>query len=220
MSTKHSIAAEKFLENKDQAQWHNETLWLVRSKRDNLSKQIPEWEQLRDKAQAIKRYTNSHLDELLVQFEENATQNGAIVHWAKDDEEYRSIVYGILKEHNVTKFVKSKSMLAEECELNPFLISKGIDVVETDLGERILQLMNLPPSHIVLPAIHIKREEVGKQFEKDLGTEKGNSDPTYLTHAARKSLRDKFLHAEASMTGANFVVASTGDIVEIGRAHV
>lgn len=213
MSTKHAIAAEKFLKNKEQAKWHNETLWLVRSKRDNLSKQIPEWEQLRDKAQALKRYTNSHLDELLVQFEENAIKNGAIVHWAKDAEEYRNIVYKILKNHKVTRFVKSKSMLSEECELNPFLIDNGIDVVETDLGERILQLMKLPPSHIVLPAIHIKREEVGKQFEKDLGTEKGNSDPTYLTHAARKSLRDKFLHAEAAMTGCNFAVASTGDVV-------
>ena len=213
MSTKHSKAADKFLQDQAKAQWHNETLWIVREKRDNLSKQIPEWEQLRDKAQAIKRYTNSHLDELLVQFEENAKKNGAIVHWAADDVEYREIVYSILKKHDVKRFVKSKSMLSEECELNPFLIEKGIDVVETDLGERILQLMNLPPSHIVLPAIHIKREEVGKQFEKDLHTEPGNSDPTYLTHAARGHLRDQFLHADASMTGANFVVASTGDIV-------
>ena len=104
-------------------------------------------------------------------------------------------------------------MLAEECELNPFLIEKGIDVVESDLGERILQLMNLAPSHIVLPAIHIKREQVGELFEKEMGTEKGNFDPTYLTHAARKNLRNIFLNAEAAMTGANFAVASTGDIV-------
>jgi len=109
--------------------------------------------------------------------------------------------------------VKSKSMLAEECELNPFLIEKGIEVVETDLGERILQLMDVPPSHIVLPAIHIKREQVGELFEEKLETEKGNSDPTYLTRAARKHLRYKFLNADAAMTGANFAVASTGDIV-------
>lgn len=104
-------------------------------------------------------------------------------------------------------------MLAEECELNPFLESKGIEVVESDLGERILQLMHLKPSHIVLPAIHIKREQVGELFEKEMGTEKGNSDPTYLTHAARKNLREKFIHAEAAMTGANFAVASTGEVV-------
>lgn len=209
MSTKHSKAAEKFLKNKAQAQWHNETLWMVREKRDKISKEVPEWEQLRHKSQDIKRYTNSHLAELLVQFEENATKNGAIVHWAKDDEEYREIVYKILKDHKVERFIKSKSMLSEECGLNPFLIEKGIDVVESDLGERILQFMDLPPSHIVLPAIHIKREQVGEVFEEKLGTEKGNSDPTYLTHAARKSLRDNFLHAQAAMTGCNFAVAST-----------
>ena len=213
MSTKHSIAAEKFLKNTAQAEWHNETLWMVRAKRDKISKEVPEWEQLRLKSQAIKRYSNSHLDELLVQFEENAIKNGAIVHWAKDAEEYRNIVYKILNDHKVSRFIKSKSMLSEECELNPFLMSKGIDVVESDLGERILQFMDLPPSHIVLPAIHIKRQQVGEVFEEKLGTEKGNSDPTYLTHEARKSLRDNFLHAEASMTGGNFAVASTGDVV-------
>ena len=213
MSTKHAKAAEKFLENPVMAAWHNETLWMVRAKRDKMSKEVPEWEELRDKACALKLYSNSHLEELLLEFEKNATANGAIVHWAKDAEEYRAIVYEILSSHGVKHFVKSKSMLAEECELNPFLIEKGIDVVESDLGERILQLMNLAPSHIVLPAIHIKREQVGELFEKEMGTEKGNFDPTYLTHAARKSLRNIFLNAEAAMTGANFAVASTGDIV-------
>ena len=94
-------------------------------------------------------------------------------------------------------------MLAEECELNPFLEHKGIEVVESDLGERILQLMHLKPSHIVLPAIHVKREQVGELFEKELGTEKGNSDPTNLTHAARKNLREKLQQAEAAKTRAN-----------------
>lgn len=213
MSTLHSKAAEKFLRNGDMAAWHNETLWMVRAKRDKMSKEVPEWEDLREKACQLKLYSNSHLEELLIEFEKNATANGAIVHWAKDAEEYRQIIYGLLKEHQVTRFVKSKSMLSEECELNPFLLSKGIDVVETDLGERILQLMHLPPSHIVMPAIHIKREQVGLLFEEKMNAEKGNYDPTYLTHVARKNLRNIFLHAEAAMTGANFAVASTGDIV-------
>lgn len=213
MSTRHSKAAEKFLENSEMAAWHNETLWMVRAKRDKLSKEVPEWEDLREKACELKLYSNSHLEELLVEFEKNAIANGAIVHWAKDAEEYRSIVYDILGSHGVKHLVKSKSMLAEECELNPFLIEKGIDVVESDLGERILQLMHLPPSHIVMPAIHIKREQVGELFEKEMGAEKGNFDPTYLTHVARRNLRNIFLNAEAAMTGANFAVASTGDIV-------
>lgn len=213
MSTKHSIAAAKFLENKSFAKWQDETLWIVREKRDRMSKQVPEWEQLRDMACAIKLYSNSHLGELLTEFERNAIDNGAIVHWAKDAEEYRTIVYDILQKHHVERFIKSKSMLAEECELNPYLIEKGIDVVESDLGERILQLMHLAPSHIVLPAIHIKREQVGELFEKEMGTEEGNFDPTYLTHAARKNLREKFIHAQAAMTGVNFAVADTGEVV-------
>ena len=213
MSTKHAKAAGKFLENPVMAAWHNETLWMVRAKRDKMSKEVPEWEDLREKACELKLYSNSHLEELLLEFEKNATANGAIVHWAKDADEYCAIVYEILNSHGVKRFVKSKSMLAEECGLNPFLIERGIDVVESDLGERILQLMHLPPSHIVLPAIHIKREQVGELFEKEMGTEKGNSDPTYLTHAARKNLREKFLHADVAMTGANFAVASTGEIV-------
>lgn len=193
MSTLHSKAAEKFLANKSQAAWHDETLWIVRAKRDKMSKGVPEWEKLRDTACAIKMYSNSHLEQLLTEFEKNATANGAIVHWAKDAKEYREIVYGILKDHNVKHFIKSKSMLAEECELNPYLEERGIETVESDLGERILQLMDLKPSHIVLPAIHIKRQQVGELFEKEMGTEKGNFDPTYLTHAARKNLREKFI---------------------------
>ena len=89
----------------------------------------------------------------------------------------------------------------------------GIEAVESDLGERIMQLMHRPPSHIVLPAIHVKRQEVGELFEREIGTEHGNSDPTYLTHAAREHLRDKFLHADAAMTGVNFAVASSGAFV-------
>ena len=190
MSTQHAKAAKTFLADKKNAKWHDETLWLVRQKRDNLSKHIPEWEKLRETARDIKMYSTSHMEELIEEFEKNATANGCIVHYAKDAEEYRKVIYDILSSHGVKKMVKSKSMLSEECELNNYLFSKGIDVVESDLGERILQLMHAHPSHIVLPAIHIKREAVGKLFEEKLGSEKGNFDPTYLTHQARKSLRD------------------------------
>ena len=213
MSTKHTKAANRFLENKEQAAWHNETLWLVREKRDRLAMEIPEWEELRELSGKIKMHTISHLDEYLDKFSTNAEANGVIVHWAKDAEEHNEIVYKILIAHNARKLVKSKSMLTEECHMNPFLIEKGIDVVESDLGERILQLMNEPPSHIVMPAIHLKRQEVGTLFEDKLGTEHGNSDPTYLTRAARKHLRNEFLTADVAMTGANFGIAETGDVV-------
>ena len=210
MSTRHSKAAEKFLQDSKMAAWHNETLWMVRAKRDKMSKEVPEWEELRNKACELKLYSNSHLEELLQEFEKNATANGAIVHWAKDADEYCAIVYEILNEHNVHHFIKSKSMLSEECGLTPYLRERGVDAVESDLGERIMQLLELPPSHIVLPAIAVRREEVGALFEKVWHTEPGNSDPTYLTHQARIHLRSKFLGADIAMTGVNFAVAEAG----------
>lgn len=212
MST-HSKNAAKFLKQTERAAWHDETLWQVRSKRDARAFEIPEWERLRDAARDIKLYSNSHLPQLLQQFEAAATANGAIVHWAADAAEYRSIIGDILTSHGVKHFVKSKSMLAEECGLAPYLEQKGIEVVETDLGERIVQLMKTHPSHIVLPAIHIKRQQVAELFEREMGTEPGNCDPTYLTHAARRNLRKHFVGADAAMTGGNFAVASTGDVV-------
>lgn len=213
MSTKHAEAAKAFQKNKENADWHDKTLWLVRQKRDRLSHNIPEWEDLRHLARDIKMYSTSHIAELMEEFEAKATANGCIVHYAKDAEEYCQIIHKILADHDVKKMVKSKSMLSEECELNEYLIKNGIDVVESDLGERILQLMDAHPSHIVLPAIHVKREVVGKLFEKKLGSEKDNSDPTYLTHQARKSLRQDFLNADAAMTGGNFAIAETGEVV-------
>ncbi|MFV0522537.1 MAG: lactate utilization protein B [Mangrovibacterium sp.] len=213
MSTKHAEAASRFISNKERETWHNETLWLVRKKRDNITKNIPEWENLRELSSKIKMHTITHLDKYAEQFAKNAEANGVIVHWAKDAKEHNQIVHNILAEHNAKKLVKSKSMLTEECHLAPYLIEKGIDVVESDLGERILQLDNQPPSHIVMPAIHMTRQEVGALFEEKLGTEKENSDPTYLTRAARKHLRNEFMTADAAMTGCNFGIAETGDVV-------
>lgn len=213
MSTAHSKAAAAFLQDREKVDRHNQTFWSVREKRDKVRDAVPEWEELRQMASDIKLYSNSHLVELLQEFERNATANGAIVHWAADAAEYRQIIYDILSSHGVKRFVKSKSMLSEECELDAFLIDKGIDTIESDLGERILQLMHLAPSHVVMPALHITREQVSECFVKEMDAEPGNSDPTYLTHVARRNLRNLFLTADAAMTGANFACASTGDVV-------
>lgn len=196
MSTLHSKAAAEFQKNSQKAAWHDETFWSVRTKRDIQAKGLDEWEQLRETASNIKKHTITHLDEYLEQFASNAEKNGVIVHWAKDAEEFNATVLAILKEHGVQKMVKSKSMLTEECEMNPYLEQHGIDVVETDLGERIIQLMHSKPSHIVMPAIHITQEEVGHLFEDKLKSEPGNYDPTYLTYCARMSLRNEFMTAE------------------------
>ncbi len=213
MSTKHTAAADRFIANKEREVWHNNALWFVREKRDRMAFSLPEWEELREMAHQIKMHTATHLDKYIEQFAQKAEANGVVVHWAKDAKEHNDIVLSILQKHNVKKLAKSKSMLTEECHLNDHLIKNGIDVVESDLGERIIQLKNEAPSHIVMPAIHLKRQEVGELFEEKLHTEKGNSDPTYLTRAARQHLRNEFLTADAGMTGCNFAVAETGDMV-------
>lgn len=206
----HSKAAARFLADKERTAWHNKALYAVREKRDRMAQSVPEWETLRQLSSEIKLHTLSHLGHYLEEFERNATANGMVVHWAEDAQQMNQTVLELIRNHGGTNLIKSKSMLSEECGLTPFLQQEGIDAVESDLGERIMQLLHLPPSHIVLPAIGVRREEVGELFERNFGTEHGNSDPAYLTHEARHQLRPKFLQADVSMTGVNFAIASTG----------
>ncbi|OYP34695.1 lactate utilization protein B [Rhodopirellula sp. MGV] len=209
----HPTAAKEFVTNPDRSRWHDRALWFVRSKRDLQASSLPEWEYLRETASQIKTHTIANLSHYLEEFERNAIAAGAIVHWAEDAEQHNQIVLEILQKHRTKRIVKSKSMLTEECGLNHYLEDNGIDVVDTDLGERIVQLRKETPSHIVLPAIHIKKEEVGETFHEHLGTEEGASDPKYLTEAARNHLRDKFLAGQIGITGVNFAIAETGGIV-------
>ncbi len=169
----HPTAAHEFIANDERSHWHDKALWFVRSKRDKQAHAVPEWEYLRSLASQIKTHTVANLGSYLEEFEKNATALGATVHWAADADEHNAIVLSILKKHETRRIVKSKSMLTEECGLNHSLEANGIDVVDTDLGERIVQLRDETPSHIVLPAIHIKKEEVGETFHEHLGTERG-----------------------------------------------
>jgi len=209
----HSSEAEKFIANGERVAWHDKALWHVREKRDGAVQELPEWEALRNLGAAIKAHTLSRLDQYLLHFEEQAQKNGIQVHWAADAEEHNAIVYQLLKEKGINRVVKSKSMLTEECHLNPYLEKKGVEVVDSDLGERIVQLAKEPPSHIVLPSIHKKREEIDTLFQEHLHTQPSGGDEVYLTRAARAHLRDKFLLADAAITGVNFAVAETGEFV-------
>ncbi len=213
MSTNHAGLAARFVADAERTHWHDQALWFVRMKRDKAAQSLPEWETLREKAAAIKAHTMARLADYLEEFERRATALGATVHWARDAAEHNAIVLSILESHAVTKVAKSKSMLTEECHLNPFLERHGIEIVDTDLGERIVQLAGETPSHIVLPSIHKKKEEIGELFHIHLHTEKGASDPKYLAEAARQHLREKFLQAHAGITGVNFAIAQTGGFV-------
>lgn len=209
----HPNLASIFNKDEKRVDWHDKALWFVRHKRDLSVHNVQGWESLRDLGHGIKSHTLSNIDNYLIQFEKNAKKNGVKVHWAANGEEHNRIVHEILQENKAKKVVKSKSMLTEECHLNPFLEKDDIEVIDTDLGERIVQLAKEPPSHIVLPAIHKDRHQVDELFQEHLGTEPCDGDPQYLTAEARKHLREKFIQADAAITGVNFAIADTGGFV-------
>ena len=209
----HAQRSAVFNQDEQRVNWHDKTLWFIREKRDKAAWQIPEWEMLREQASQIKENVLGNLHDYLLQFEQRVLENGIHVHWAATAEEHNAIVYDIIRKKDVRQIVKSKSMLTEECHLNEYLEAHGVDVVDTDLGERIVQLANEPPSHIVLPCIHWKKEEIGALFHQHLGTPAGNSDPQFLTAAARAHLRQRFMTSRVAITGVNFAVAETGEIV-------
>jgi L-lactate dehydrogenase complex protein LldF len=209
----HAEAASRFIASEKHEAFHDARLWDLRKKRDREAYAIPEWEQLRQLASDIKEHTLTHLADYLEEFERNAVKNGVKVHWARDAAEHNQIVYEILAAREAKTLVKSKSMLTEECDMRPFLERRGIEVIETDLGERIQQLDDEPPSHIVVPAVHKLRGDVSAVFARTLGTEPGNEDVSYLAESQRRTTRPYFLRADAGMTGANFAIAETGGFV-------
>jgi len=209
----HAAAAAKFITDKPHLKFHDTRLWELRQKRDGQMHGVPEWQELRTLASAIKEHTLSRLPEYLEQFEAQATANGVQVHWARDAAEHNAIVLRLLRENNAKTLVKSKSMLTEECEMAPFLEAHGITLTETDLGERIQQLDHEAPSHIVVPSVHKLRADVARVFAKTIGGDPNNTDATYLAEHCRVTTRPLMLDADAGMTGANFLVAETGAVV-------
>jgi L-lactate dehydrogenase complex protein LldF len=164
---------------------HDESVWDLRRRRDAAASRVPDFEALRERAAAIKAHALDHLDLLLERFEARAQAAGARVHFAADAAAHNRIVGDLLDAHGARRVVKSKSMLTEECGLNAFLEARGVEVVDTDLGERIVQLGHEPPSHIIVPAVHRTREEIGALFHRTLGTPALESDPKRLTEHAR-----------------------------------
>ena len=173
---------------------------------------IENWEGLRDKAREIKDETLLNLDKYLAEFAENAEKSGARIHWARDGKEACGKVLELLNERGATKIVKAKSMAAEEIHLNAALEKEGINPIETDLGEWIIQLADETPSHIVVPAIHKTKGQIADLFVEKVGIEK-TDDVDVLTKTARRVLRQKFAEAEVGISGVNFGVAETGTIL-------
>jgi len=180
-------------------------------KRADAISSLP-FEEWRDQASAIRLQVLDHLSAYVDRFAASASRVGATIHRAQDARSTCEIVVSILEEHKVKRVVKSKSMVSEEIHLNEHLQEQGIEAVETDLGEYINQLAGHRPSHIIVPAIHNNRRQIGELFAKKLGAHY-TDDAAALTKIARKALRGEFLSAQAGISGANFAVAETGSIV-------
>jgi len=185
---------------------------LFGERRKAAAASLPNWEDLRSEARAIKDDVLSHLDRYLEEFAGNAESRGAKIHWARDAAEANSIICGLAAERKARIVVKSKSMTTEETHLNAALEAAGMQVVETDLGEYIIQLADEPPSHIIAPAIHKTRGQIGELFNAELGMPL-TDDVARLTSTARATLRDRFAAADAGISGVNFAIAETGTIV-------
>jgi L-lactate dehydrogenase complex protein LldF len=170
-----------------------------------LHSDYPDPDRLRKLAASIKDHTLHHLDEYLAKAEQAMTSRGVKVHFASTGEDACQTILSILQGHGVTRLTKSKSMAAEEIHLNPFLIENGIECLESDLGEFIIQLDDDIPSHIVKPIIHKNRREIAKTFMREGIAADYNDDPETITRRARTYLREKYMLAEAGITGANFV---------------
>lgn len=184
---------------------------LKNNRRNLINTRYIKWTDLREEGRRVKLKALTHLDVLLKRFEENATKNGMIVHWASDAKEANEIVYNLMKKNNVTSILKGKSMASEEIHLNEFLKHKGIKAVETDLGELIIQLIDETPVHIVVPAVHKNRYEIGEIFRDKLGAPL-ESQPEELNKIARKHLRKEFEAFKMGLTGVNFAIANEGAI--------
>ncbi|MBI4787054.1 MAG: iron-sulfur cluster-binding protein [Chloroflexi bacterium] len=172
------------------------------------------WQTLRQAGHDIRLHTINHLDYYLTLLEERVTQAGGFVHWARDPAEARRIVLEIAQQHQVKRAVKAKSMATEEIGLNHALIEAGIQTLETDLGEFIVQLAGTGPSHIIVPAVHLTKEDIADLFHEKLGVD-ASPDPLKLAALARAKLRAEFLAADMGITGANFLVAETGTLVMV-----
>jgi L-lactate dehydrogenase complex protein LldF len=185
---------------------------LFGEKRRAAAASMPNWEALRSQARAIKDEALLHLDRYLEEFVRNAENCGAKVHWARDAAEANAIISRLAMDHQARIIVKSKSMTTEETHLNIALESAGMQVVETDLGEYIIQLAEETPSHIIAPAIHKTRRQVAELFTSELGMPP-TDDLAQLTSTARTTLRDRFAAADVGISGVNFGIAETGTIV-------
>ncbi|MEA2285351.1 MAG: L-lactate dehydrogenase complex protein LldF, partial [Solirubrobacteraceae bacterium] len=185
----------------------------IRAKRARAVAEVPDWEALREAGSAIKARAMATLPEQLERLEASVTRAGGVVHWARDAAEANRIVAGIAHDHGARELIKVKSLATDEIGLNDALADQGIEAIETDLAELIIQLAHESSSHILVPAIHKNRAEIRALFERTIA--KGQHlgwEASAIAEAARQHLREKFLTVPMATSGANFGIAETGTI--------
>ena len=186
----------------------------IRNKRARVTAELPDWQELRNTGESVKNYVLANLPELLEQFERNFTAAGGHVHWARNATEANQIALDLIREQGVDEIIKIKSMATAETGLNEFLEENGINAIETDLAEEIVQLGHDRPSHILVPAIHRNRREIRDIFLREIeGINPDITDePAELAEASRNRLRNKFLNTTVAVSGTNFGIAETGTL--------
>lgn len=186
----------------------------IRNKRARVTAEVPDWQDLRNTGESVKNYVLANLPELLEQFERNFTAAGGHVHWARNASEANQIALDLIREQGVDEIIKIKSMATAETGLNEFLEENGINAIETDLAEEIVQLGHDRPSHILVPAIHRNRREIRDIFLREIeGINPDITDePAELAEASRNRLRNKFLNTTVAVSGTNFGIAETGTL--------
>ncbi len=186
----------------------------IRNKRAKVTSELPDWQELRNTGESVKNYVLANLPELLEQFERNFTAAGGHVHWARNATEANQIALDLIREQGVDEIIKIKSMATAETGLNEFLEENGINAIETDLAEEIVQLGHDRPSHILVPAIHRNRREIRDIFLSEIeGIDPNITDePAELAEASRNRLRNKFLNTTVAVSGTNFGIAETGTL--------
>jgi L-lactate dehydrogenase complex protein LldF len=185
---------------------------VIQAKRARVVGEMPDWQDLREAGKQIRQHTMENLDFYLEEFEANCTRAGGVVHWARDAEDARRIVVELAKASGSDEVIKIKSMTTEEIQLNSALEVAGIQPVETDLAELIIQLGEDRPSHIVVPALHKNRHEIREIFRQKMNLPELGDQPHDLADAARVYLREKFLRVKTGVSGANFLIAETGGV--------
>ncbi|RIY31717.1 iron-sulfur cluster-binding protein [Psittacicella melopsittaci] len=184
---------------------------VIGANRRKMMDELGHFEEWRDLCEQIRNHVIANIDGYLYQLSEKVTQNGGHVYFAKTAEEATNYIQKVCKEKNAKKVVKSKSMVTEEIGLNEALQELGMKVLETDLGEFVLQIVGDRPSHIVVPAIHLSRKEIQQRLRDQLGYE-GSETPEEMTAFIRKTLREDFLTADVGISGCNFAIPETGTL--------